>query len=297
MLDAIVEQPAVDLPDSSAAQTATPANSNADSPQDLADRLDADLDQTAQTPTDEEIEEELEGVKVKGSKEALEKLKAERLMHADYTRKTQTAAEERRAAEAERAQYQQAAKVHQAFIEEIAEIKSIEKTLGQYANVNWQQWADADPAAASKAHIAYTQLQARRGQLMGEVTQKDQQLRSFAEREIAKRTNEAEAVVMREVKDWSPKKYGEFQEFAKSRGIEPEALRQMLVNVPQSAKILDLALQQDRLLKQRAAKPPVAPAQPVTRLSGAAAANTKPLSEVSDAEFIRRRREYISKHR
>jgi len=37
---------------------------------------------------EDELEEDLDGVKVRGKKEALERLKAERLMQADYTRKT-----------------------------------------------------------------------------------------------------------------------------------------------------------------------------------------------------------------
>lgn len=294
-----LEQPAVvDMPDSSAT-TAQPAASTAATLEDLVNEVDAasDPENPDAAPADDDEEEELEGVKLRGKKEALEKLKAERLMHADYTRKTQSAAEERKQAEAERAHYQQAARVQQAFAEEIGEIRSIDKTLAQYANVNWQAWADQDPAAASKAHIAFTQLQAQRGQLLNAATQKDQQLRTIAERENAKRAADAEAVVMREIKDWSPAKYQAMQDYAKSEGIEPETMRHILIAAPMVAKILEKGLQHDRLLKQRAAKPPAAPVQPVTRVGGAAAASTKPLSEVSDAEYNRRRREYIAKHR
>lgn len=169
--------------------------------------------------------------------------------------------------------------------------------LSQFANVNWQAWADQDAAAASKAHMEFTQLQTAHGQLDGHLTQREQQKQLEAQHNDAKRANDAEAVVMREVKDWGPEKHRQFMEYGKKSGLEPESVRRMLIEFPQAAKFLDKALTYDKVLAQRTAKAPAPPAAPVTRVSGGAAASTKPLSEVSDAEYIRRRREYISKHR
>ncbi len=248
-------------------------------------------------PVDDEEDDELDGVKLRGKKEALEKLKAERLMQADYTRKTQAIAEEKREAEAVKAQYQQAVQVQHHLAAEIGELQVIDRALSQYANVNWQAWADQDAAAASKAHMAFTQLQAQRGQLVNSVTTKNQQLQAFNESESSKRANAAEAVVARELKDWSPEKYRVLQDYAKAEGVDPEGLRQMLINVPLSAKIIEKARKFDALQKQRLAKPPAAPAPPASRVGGGSAANTTKLSEVSDEEYIRRRREYIKNHR
>lgn len=250
-----------------------------------------------QPTEEEELEEDLEGVKIRGKKEALERIKAERLMHKDYTQKTQTVAEERKAAEATKAQYEQATQLQQHFAQEMGELSAVDRQIAQYANTNWQAWADADPAAASKAHIAFTQLQTYKGQLVNGLTQKGQQLHAFREREDAKRVSEAEAVVMREVKDWGPERYRQIQEFAQSRGMDAERLRLMFINAPQSAGFVADAMKWRQLEQQRAKKQPTAPAPPVTRVGGGSAASTKPLSEVSDAEYIRRRREYISKHR
>lgn len=244
---------------------------------------------------DDEAEDEIEGVKLKGKKEYLERIKSERLMHADYTRKTQEVAEQRRTFEAERQQFQQTAQAHQEHLREVAKLVAVDERLQQFAQVNWQSWADQDPVAAQKAHIEFTQLQAQRGQLAGTLAQKNQQRQLAMQQESARQANEAEAVVMRTLKDWGPAKYQELQEFAKTEaGIEPESLRRMLVNVPQSAKILQLALVQSRLQKQRAAKPAAEPEKPATRLSGAAAPVRKTPDAMTDAEFAAWRKRQIA---
>ena len=249
------------------------------------------------TPVDDDIEEDVDGVKFRGKKDAVERAKAERLMHKDYTQKTQTVAEEKKAAEATKAQYQQASQMQQHFAAELGELQVVDRQLEQYTQVNWLEWADRDPAAASKAHMAFTQLQTRRGQLWAGVTNKDQQLRQFNEREDAKRTSEAEAAVAREIKDWGPDKYRALQEFAEAKGVDKESLRRMLINVPKSAAILTDAMKWRSLEQQRAKKPAAAPAQPVTRLSGTGAVATKDPAQMSDAEFAAMRKRQIAQRK
>jgi hypothetical protein len=292
-----LEQPA--QPDSAAVveDTAPPATNDADTAPVEREFDDDGLPIEAAAPVDDEEEDDLDGVKIRGKKEALEKLRAERLMHKDYTQKTQNAAEQLRTAEATKAQYQQAAQVQQHFAAELGEMQVIDRQLAQYAQVNWQQWADQDAAAASKAHMAFTQLQTRRGQLWAGVTEKHQQLQTFNEREDAKRSSEAEAVVAREIKDWGPEKYRALQEFAEAKGVDKESLRRMLVNVPKSAAILTDAMKWRQLEQQRAKKPPVAPAPPVTRLSGVGAAATKEPSQMSDSEFAAWRKRQIAQRK
>jgi hypothetical protein len=248
-------------------------------------------------PVDDDIEEEVDGVKLKGKKDALERWKAERLMHKDYTQKTQTAAEIKRTAEATQAQYQQAAQIQQHFATELGELQVVDRQLAQYAQVNWQQWADQDPAAASKAHMAFTQLQTQRGQLVNGITQKNQQLTAFNESEASKRANAAEAVVAREIKDWGPEKYRQLQEFAGAKGVDAENLRRMLINVPQSASFLADAMKWRQLEQQRAKKPPPAPVPPATRVNGASAASAKDPAQMSDREFAEWRKRQIAQRK
>lgn len=273
--------------------TTPPAETQGDTPEVQFDEITGLPKEAA--PVDEEIEEEFEGVKLKGSKEAVERAKAERLMQKDYTQKTQATAEERRVLAAEREQFQRAAQTHQQYLQEVAEVMSVDKQLAQFANVNWQQMTDADPVQALKLHTTFTQLQAQRGQLVQALTQKQQAAASEQQRNHARQLMEARQVLEREIKGWSPELAGKLMDFGIKQGFPPEAMQN--ITQPAVVKMLHKAYLFDQLEQQRAKKPPAAPAQPVTRVSGASAANTAKLSEVSDAEYIRRRREYISKHR
>lgn len=260
------EQPAA--PDSTAEPTApqveTPAPP-ADQPA-VPDPLDALLPPIE----DDEVEDEIEGVKVKGKKEALERIKAERLMHADYTRKTQAAAEERRALESEREHFSRVTQLNQQFIKEVAQIHAVDERLEQYNKLDWGAVIAQDPTQAQRLQAEFSQLQVARGQLANSLTQKQQQLQADQQQSFARRAADAQAYVMREIKDWSPEKDRELEAYAKGRGIDPMHLRQFAVMQPAIIPILDAAARFDKLLKQRTAKPPAPPAQPVTRVTSAA---------------------------
>src|SRR4051812_9326565 len=89
------------------------------------DSAGADADsqeQTAEDDPDEEIE--IGERKFALPKSAAEKLKAERLMHADYTKKTQEVAEQRKAVEARQADVERHATEAQEYLDEIGEIRS-----------------------------------------------------------------------------------------------------------------------------------------------------------------------------
>lgn len=116
---------------------------------------------TDQAETVEETEEEAEfdGVKVRGKKDAIERLKAERSMHADYTQKTQKAAELTRQAE-ERLQL--VAKQEQliaASVDMVADVKLAQARLAQFQAIDWQAIAQQDPAQATQLMAAYQTAQ------------------------------------------------------------------------------------------------------------------------------------------
>lgn len=287
-----LEQPA-DALDSSSTQVEAPQNEGTSEiqPDDLDDGL------QEQQPIVEELEEEVEGVKLRGAKDALEKFKAERLMQADYTRKTQEVAEQRKAVEAEQQRFQQNATLHQQAMQEIARVTAIDDRLQQFSQVNWAQLANENPVQALQLQGEYQQLQAARGQLVGAITQKQQQVIAAQQQETAKRYQEAEAFVKREIKDWSPEKDRELETYARAQGIDSRALSGFVLANPAILKLVDKANQFDRLVKTRTAKPTAEQPKPVTRIGGSNANNKKSLSEMSDDEFIAARRKYIANHR
>ena len=91
MLEMTADNPATEsAPTGQDTATDTPVNQSNESGEELQGQ------ELEQSPELDEIEEELEGVKLRGKKEALERIKAERLMQQDYTRKTMSHAEDRK---------------------------------------------------------------------------------------------------------------------------------------------------------------------------------------------------------
>jgi hypothetical protein len=276
-------------------QDSAPVVDTGTPPQD-GDNLDATLLEQQVEP--EEIEDELEGVKLRGPKDVLERIKAERLMQADYTRKTQEVAEQRKAIEADRERFQQAAKTHQEHLRDAARLVAIQDRYAQFQNVNWAQLNAEDPVRAQALHIEFTQLQSQGAQLANSLAQREQRRQLESQQESAKRANDAEAIVMREVKDWGPEKLKKFVDAGEKAGLPAEGVRQLLIHFPQAARFMNKALMYDQLLAQRMQKQPQALPTPASRVGGSAAANTKPLSEVTDPrEWAERRRARKSQNR
>jgi hypothetical protein len=260
-------------------QDSAPVVDTGTPPQD-GDNLDAALLEQQVEP--EEIEDELEGVKLRGPKDVLERIKAERLMQADYTRKTQEVAEQRKAIEADRERFQQAAKTHQEHLRDAARLVAIQDRYAQFQNVNWAQLNAEDPVRAQALHIEFTQLQSQGAQLANSLAQREQRRQLESQQESAKRANDAEAIVMREVKDWGPEKFKKFIDAGQKAGLEPQNVQKMLVDYPQAARFLNKALMYDQLLAQRMQKQQTEPPKPATRIGGGSAANTKPLGDITD---------------
>lgn len=240
----------------------------------------------------EEIEEELEGVKLRGKKELLEKFKGERLMQADYTRKTQEVAEQRRAIEAQREQFQQLAQSHQQHLREVAQIVGIEERLAQFNQINWHQLNAENPQQAQAYLIEFNQLQAARGQLTNSLTQRQQQQALQTQQETAKRLQEGQAVLQREIKGWSPDLAQKLMQYGQSIGFQSQQLQN--ITDPAVVVALHRAYMFDQLQKQ--SKPAPVTQKPVTRVNGTNASNAKPLSEVTDpAEWAKLRQQRKSK--
>lgn len=92
----------------------------------------------------EMVEIDVDGFKVSLPKDKAEKLEAERLMQADYTKKTMAAADERKAAQAES---QKALQERQAYAQNLSRMQAqLEGALAaQNQNINWQQLLEQDP--------------------------------------------------------------------------------------------------------------------------------------------------------
>lgn len=276
----------VETPDSGAA--ATPAAEHIEQQDD-----ETQIDPASQEQTEEDEEIEVDGRKFALPKSAAEKLKAERLMHADYTRKTQEVAETRKAVEAEREQLKQTAEQQQKYLHEVAEVVAIDRQLAEYQKLDWQALSDQDPVGAQKLHFQYQALQQQRQTAVQAVTQKQQQALAEQQQNLAKQVHEADAYFKREIPGWSDERSTRLQQFAVEQGLPADKLAMAVIQNPALAKVLHKAELFDQMEKKQRAKPntPAQAPAPVTRVGASRATAAKDPAKMSDSEWFAARKE------
>jgi hypothetical protein len=223
------------------------------------------------TPKIEEIEVEVEGWKGKipaKLKEAIDK-------GADYTRKTQALADERRLIETQ-ARLQQE---HQAFLQatksEQDQLRQIEAQLEQYNAVNI---AEIDAETLNRMQFAANQLASQQKKLEAKVSEKRDQFRTQMLGAWDEMTSKAHDVIVKSVPNWDSVA-GDVAQFAIKEGFPFEVItghdRQSRERVgpgvvdPVFAKTLYKAMQWDKLQATKATVPgKLANAPPVVKPGG-----------------------------
>jgi hypothetical protein len=257
---------------------------------------DNDLEQDSQEQTEQQEEEEevdVDGRKFALPKSAAEKLNAERMMHADYTRKTQEAAEMRRRNEAEAEQLANDRKSHGEYLKDVARVVAIDEQLAEFAKLDWNSIIEQDAVTAQKLQIQLQTLQHQRGEAVNAITQKQQQYALNEQQSFAKRVQDAEAYLTREIQGWSQRS-NQLVKYASTDGVEPEALAKALVQIPALGKYLHKAELYDQLVKKQKPPPPnpVSQAQPVRKVGSKSSVQKDP-SQMTDKEFAAWRQSQI----
>lgn len=238
---------------------------------------------------DEEIDYEGEKYKVP------KKLKDAFLRQADYTVKTQTIAEERRAFEAAQQEFVQRQQFQSQHIERIAEVKAIDHRLEQFSKLDWNALTDADPVQAMKLDREMRALQQQRGQHVAAITQAQEQAALQTSQATARSLAEAHATLAREITGYgTPEVMKALKATAKEIGFRDEELAN--VNDPRAVKLLYEASQYRKLMAKAktAEKPDV---KPITRIAGATATAEKSPSAMTDAEFSKWRQRQIAQRK
>jgi hypothetical protein len=131
----------------------------------------------------EDTEElDIDGFKVSLPKEKAEKLKSERLMHADYTRKTQEVAETRKVLEEKAQLLEVTEQARAATFKKAVEVDRLEKQLAEYEKVDWIALADQDPAQATKFSMHFQALQRQHATAMNDLRSSYQQVQQTTEK-------------------------------------------------------------------------------------------------------------------
>lgn len=190
----------------------------------------------AEEPEDEWEDVDLDGEPLKVPKTQAEKLKqalSERLMQADYTRKTQEVAERKRAIELQEQRVQLMAQAQGILGQKQAEIIAAAQQLQQFEQVNWNQLTaeEAYPLIVKRdqlrAHIGSKQAE------LQQAAQEFQQRQEATENEWKQKLTElGNARLNEELGGWNEEKQRDTAARLKSLGYQEQELQSLLVYDP-----------------------------------------------------------------
>ena len=233
------------------------------------------------TPEEENEDVEIDGKKFQLPKSSAETLKKERLMHADYTRKTQDAAEERRTLEAERTEFANQRQMHLDELQTVGRLINIRDSLAEYEQVDWNELSSQDPIQAQKLWINFSQLKEMQGRLSSDLAIKQQQKALKEQQETMRHLEQSNAVLTRDIKDWSPDLQSKLRDFAFQEGWSDREIANITVA---QIKTLHARYTGHNLINEQLKKTPKLEAVPVKKVGGSASVKKSP-NEMSDAEF------------
>lgn len=221
----------------------------------FVDQGDGGSDEGQQNVDDSE-DVEYEGKQYRLPKELKEAL----LRQSDYTRKTQEAAEQRKAAEElqrrvqyEQQQFHEAAQRQRANLQAYAQVEAMNQQLAQFQQVNWQQLNAENPVEAQRLFIQQTQIKDRRDALAHQISQHEQHAAFQQQQMTAQRMEQARQALTREIKDWSPQKQAALMDFGKRAGYSEAELSS--IQDHRAVLVLHKAWQYDQMMQKASQKP------------------------------------------
>lgn len=186
-----------------------------------------------------EPEEETEEVEWDGKKYAVPKpLKAGLMMQADYTRKTQEVAEERKALAARAAEIDQHAELHRETLTQRVQLEKLSDQLSQFQSLDWDAFeAQYGTSAVAKAMAQWRGLETQVGKLTGEITEKETAIRLQSSEAEARALQEADEVLSREVQGFGPVMVRQVAETATALGFTADEIKASFVGTDGKADV------------------------------------------------------------
>lgn len=221
-----------------------------------------------ESPAVDEVEIEVEGWKGK----IPAKLKAEIDKGADYTRKTQTLADEKRLFDSQQRVVFEQQQFNQSVSDEIAQLKAIESQLDQYRQVDLSQ---VDSETLSRMSMTAANLREEKAKLKESLDNKHGQFRSQLLNNWDDLTGKAKEVIVKSIPNWDSVA-SQVAQYALNEGFPFEHItghdRKTRERVgpgvvdPVFAKTLYKAMQWDKLQSSKASTPKkIANAAPVLK--------------------------------
>lgn len=226
-------------------------------------------DDQPEEPTEEELADlEVDGRILKLPKTAAEKLKAERLMQADYTRKTQELAERNRLAELQEQRLQLHQQAQGVLGQKQAEVIGLHQQLQQYDQINWTALTadQAYPLIAKRDELRSAAEKARSElEQMGQ--QFAQQTRQSEEQYRQKLTELGLARLNEEMGGWTQDKQDATAKYLQSAGYTAQEMQGLLAYDPRFMRMAYEAQQYRNLqaTKAQTIEKKVSAAKPFTQ--------------------------------
>jgi hypothetical protein len=191
-----------------------------DEPEEIEVELDEDGNPIEEPP---EPEVDLADVEIDGKAYKLpSELKDKFLMQADYTRKTQELAEQRKAVEAT---LQQLGSVSQEEQQAMVQVGLIDAQIAEYNDIDWQAWDQSDPQSAQNARLQLLMLNEQRRNAAGQYSQAQHQRTLLQQQETAKLLEQGAAVLRERIPGWGQDKATALQSHAiEAYGFSPQDL-------------------------------------------------------------------------
>lgn len=207
-------------------------------------------DQPEEVAEDSDEEVEYEGKAYKVPKELKEAL----MRQADYTRKTQDVADQRKAVEERMQVLQQQEQALAKTFDKRVELKGIQDRLSQFEQIDWQGLADSDPVQATKLNLAYQQLQRQANGIYGELQQVQQASEQLTQQQRQQMLVEAGKDLAQRIPNFDAKAQETLVKYAKEFGVTDDELR-LVSEIQPNAKYLHILYEATQWRALQAQKP------------------------------------------
>jgi hypothetical protein len=258
-----------------------------------------DLAEETPEPSDDELDElEIGPTKFKVPKPIKEAWNG--LQKTVQTEK-ETVKAEKAAIEKERASFAEGEKVRAAILEEVAEIKGIDRQLSPYLKLtaaDWMAWAEQDPDAAKKAQMAVTALQMDRQKVLESVQAKAKEFGENQSRTQAEHMAKMERELIEKVPNWTPERGKAVEKALSEAGIPIDQMGPWLKSPAVIAFVEDAlaargARERARVAREaaaKAAKEQQGEPEPAPRMRGASSSTSNvPRDSDDGATWLKKR--------
>lgn len=209
---------------------------------------------------------------------------------ADYTQKTQAAAEERRQIAEERKQFEVRSQATDQELQARGVLFQINGQLQEYQNLDWQRFQREDPMEAQAQYMRFQQLKEAQQAISGKLEEAQQDRLKEVSADYDRRINETAKFAQEKIKGWTPQLDNEIHNFAlNDLGLSLEEIKSSIN--PRVYRGLYLAyVGAKALAKQAAPRPAQTSVQPLTTVAAKSGASArKSLGEMSMEEYAAHR--------